>query len=48
MSKIKIIEKIKNLIYKRNKSNKKNNSKQNHLKYIRNKYGFFSLENKEK
>lgn len=39
---------IKNFISNKKRNNKQNNNKQNNLKYTRNKYGFFSLEDKEK
>jgi len=46
--KIKIIENILKFIKHKKNTNKKNNLKQNNLKYVRNDYGFFSLENKQK
>lgn len=46
--KIKILENIKKFIKNKNKTQEQNNLKQNNLQYVRNKYGFFSLENKEK
>jgi hypothetical protein len=45
---LKIIENIKKFIINKVKTQGQNNSKQNNLQYKRNKYGFFSLENKEK
>jgi hypothetical protein len=45
---IKILENIKKFIKNKKKTQEQNNSKQNNLQYVRNKYGFFSLENKEK
>jgi len=44
---LKIIENIKKFIINKIKTQGQNNSKQNILQYKRNKYGFFSLENKE-
>ena len=46
--KIKMLSIIKNFISNKKRNKKQNNNKQNNLKYTRNKYGFFSLENKEK
>jgi len=45
---IKILEKIKNLIKPKKKQNKKNNYKQNLVKYERNDYGFYSIKNNKK
>jgi len=45
---IKILENIKKFIKNKKKTQEQNNLKQNNLQYVRNKYGFFSLENKEK
>ena len=45
---LKIIENIKKFIINKVKTQEQNNSKENNLKYVRNKYGFFSAENKEK
>ena len=45
---IKVLAIIKNYLSNKKIKTKQNNSKEKHLKYSRNKYGFFSLENKEK
>lgn len=45
--KIKVLAIIKNFILNKKKKPKQNNSKQNNLQYVRNKYGFFSVKNKE-
>jgi hypothetical protein len=45
---IKTLTIIKNYLLNRKAKVKQNNSKEKHFKYSRNKYGFFSLENKEK
>jgi|TARA_A100001011_G_C14206999_1_gene798237 hypothetical protein len=45
--KIKVLAIIKNFISNKKKKLKQNNSKQNNLQYERNKYGFFSVKNKE-
>jgi hypothetical protein len=45
---IKILENIKKFIKNKKKTQEQNNLKQNNLEYVRNKYGFFSLKNKEK
>tara|TARA_A100001035_G_C27784326_1_gene503499 strand:+ start:324 stop:467 length:144 start_codon:yes stop_codon:yes gene_type:complete len=45
---IKVLAIIKNYLSNKKIKIKQNNSKQKNLKYSRNKYGFFSLENKEK
>jgi hypothetical protein len=45
---LKIFAIIKNFILNKKEKQIQNNSKQNNLKYVRNKYGFFSLQNKEK
>jgi hypothetical protein len=45
--KIKILEIIKNFISNNKFTHNQNNSKQKKLEYVRNKYGFFSAENKE-
>ena len=43
---IKTLTIIKNYLLNRKAKVKQNNSKEKHFKYIRNKYVFFSLENK--
>ena len=45
---LKIIENIKKFIINKVKTQEQNNSKENNLKYVRNKYGFFSVKNKDK
>lgn len=45
--KLKILENIKKFIKNKSITQEQNNSKQNNLQYVRNKYGFFSPENKE-
>lgn len=45
---LKIIENIKKFIKNKSITQKPNNSKEKNIKYVRNKYGFFSAENKEK
>ena len=44
---LKILQTIKNFISNNKNTQAKNNSKQKNVKYVRNKYGFFSAENKE-
>ena len=45
---LKIIENIKKFIKNKANAQKENNSKEKKLHYVRNKYGFFSLRNKDK
>ena len=45
---LKIIENIKKFIINKVKAQEQNNSKEKNIKYVRNKYGFFSAKNKEK
>tara|TARA_B100000085_G_C18506489_1_gene497748 strand:+ start:60 stop:230 length:171 start_codon:yes stop_codon:yes gene_type:complete len=44
---LKILQTIKNFIQNKTNTQDQNNSKQKNIKYVRNKYGFFSPENKE-
>ena len=46
--KIKILPIIKKILSNKKITNKQNNSKENNLQYERNKFGFFSIKNKEK
>jgi hypothetical protein len=45
---IKVLAIIKNYLLNKKIKDKQNNSKEKNLKYVRNKYGFFSLENNKK
>jgi hypothetical protein len=43
----KTLERIKDFLLNNKNTEAKNNSKQKNVKYVRNKFGFFSLESKE-